>query len=281
MNVNAQIIKSYVKQCGVKSILQTKPANFSGLSLCKLKMLADDKFSTRIGKHKIPKYLYHITGEKRYQKMLSCGKLELSNCDVITGFYMIELKNFFKFWNKSKFLRNEDLRESLLRHVRRINEKIVVLRIPTEKIDKNKLLVRSLKQRCSITEEDYNKIVSDYKQFSSISDKKFAHIVKGDSAINSKLYNNRKEAIEYIYPHEIDISLAEIVGSSEIKAKNNILRKMKYLITDFKDFIYPPKHRNFSDYIERYNPSKIDAIATFKELFKNGPEKKALINLKK
>lgn len=155
-----------------------------------------------IGKHKIPRYLYHLTTEKNYLSMLSESKLKQGGeYDEMKGVYMMELANFFKRWlllSKDGFSGN-DLRQKLIKQITKGSEEnMIILKISTQHIDKTKLFIRS--QTKLFEGNNYD-----------------LHSKKFDSATNSSLYKQRKEAIEYIYPDEIDISKIEKIGSTKVK----------------------------------------------------------------
>jgi len=231
------------------------------------------------GNKKIPRFLYHFTTESNYQSMLKNGEIKTAKTGAFQGFYMVDLNNLLKRWNASKDWENLDLREELLRQVRKLGEKVVVIRIPTENIDKNKLLIRSQNKLLPLSRDTYLEALANWKKTGEIPNAKFEHLFIGDKATNSKRYKQRKEAIEYIYPAKLDISMTQKVGSTEVKAKNRLSRKLKYLVKDFMKLVYPTAP-NFSVFIERYKPSKIDAKSTFIDLFKGTPEEKALKQFK-
>lgn len=156
--------------------------------------------TSNIGKHKIPRYLYHLTTESNYLSMLNEGNIKLGGeYDKVKGIYIIELANFFKRWfimNKDGFSGN-DLRQKLVKQVMKNSEgDIIILKIPTKNIDRDRLLIRN-----------QNNLFKNYDYYVS----------KSDSAKNSGLYKQRKQAIEYIYPDEINISQVEKIGSTKVK----------------------------------------------------------------
>ncbi|MBQ2611691.1 hypothetical protein IJF81_04790, partial [bacterium] len=60
--------------------------------------------SQAVGKHKIPRYLYHITSKENYNKIIQSGGITPLEADSFcgTGIFMLELENFFKNWQKIK-----------------------------------------------------------------------------------------------------------------------------------------------------------------------------------
>lgn len=212
-------VAQYVEKCGVKSILETKPVNFNKINLGELKLVPQlSSDAVIIGKHKIPRYLYHFTNKEAYLSMLKDGKIKLGgNIDVIQGVYMTDIKNLFKNWTVSKDWKGHDLRKALLQQANKGTGKVVVLKIPTSAIAKNELLIRSQNKYFSnISTNEFEKAVEIWEKEKVIPNNKFKHMFAGDKATNSALYNQRKEAIEYIYPHEINISKVEKIGEADL-----------------------------------------------------------------
>ena len=56
----------------------------------------------KVGKHKIPKYLYHITPTKNVENIQKKG-LQMTEDDLFgEGVFMFDLANLTKFWAKTK-----------------------------------------------------------------------------------------------------------------------------------------------------------------------------------
>jgi hypothetical protein len=83
--------------------------------------------------------------------------------------------------------------------------KLVILKIPADKLDSEKLFIRSenkfFEQILSV-KKDTTDLHPDIKQ----------NLEGNTPATKSKLYKNRKEAIEYIYKGDIPIEKAEQIG---------------------------------------------------------------------
>lgn len=200
----------------VKRILQQKTNFFHKIGLGKINWLHKDTFTPSVGKHKIPKYLYHLTTEENYQAILKSNKLKRGGkYEQIQGVFMFELSNFFKRWGTSPIWQGKNLRNSLINQSRHGGYgKLVLLRIPTENLNREKLLVRSQNKLFScIHNPKYYTFLRDLKSADIIPDE-LTHSFNGDSARKSKLYKQRKEAIEYIYPKAINISKIQKVGES-------------------------------------------------------------------
>ena len=167
--------------------------------------------STHYGKHKVKRYLYHMTSEENYKKMLETGKITTTSDMQLDyqGVFMTELENLAKKWRNSKewdfFPENKDgmfLSLALLKQTSKDSGKIVCLRIPTKNLDHDMLKIRS-QNRLGLAEKDSSGRIIE-------------HITKGAPAKDANLYKQRKEAIEYIYQDDIPMDNVELVGMTEI-----------------------------------------------------------------
>lgn len=178
------------------------------------------------GNKKIPRFLYHLTTEENYQSMLKDGIVEArrSLFDSISGVSMLELSNFFKRWKVLKGFNEEHLGEKLLSQVtqKAAKSKIIALKIPTGSIDKSKLIIRSQNILFSASREEYWDDMAKYLEAPDKAKDYMKHICKGDSSKNSKLYKQRKNAIEYIYPQDIDIAKVEKIGEADINLDDKL-----------------------------------------------------------
>lgn len=165
------------------------------------------------GKHKIKRYLYHMTSEENYKRMLEDGLIRTSKDFHLDseGIFMTELENLAKRWRTSKewnFIMPENrdgifLSMALIEQVAKDSKRVVCLRIPTRYMNHNALKIRS-----------QNKLVNPGKEaFRS-------HITHGAPAKDANLYKQRKEAIEYIYEHDIPMNQVELVGKAEVPQIN-------------------------------------------------------------
>jgi hypothetical protein len=200
--------------------------------------------------------------------MLKEGRLKTggNEHEPLHGVFMSELQNLFKRWTVSKDWFGRDLRTELLTQVvKKTGNKIVVLKIPTANLDKNILLIRSQnKLFLNRGKAELVELAKRWKETGEILDGKFKEIFVGEKATSSKLYKQRKEAIEYIYPEEIDMSKVQKIGISELKQKpvENLKNK------DIKEM---------SNIMTLVRP-EIEMKLTFLELYKGTPEEKALRN---
>lgn len=188
-------------------------------------------FST-IGKHKIPRYIYHITNSRSYKSMIETGVIKGSLWDDFIGekaVFATELQNLFKCWGKKSHpSRPHTLQENLILQTARGQDGIVILRIPTSKLDSDKLFIRSQNRlfgwyyskegeeamkecgSCIGIEAFRKKVIEIVTRQKSHSYAE--NITGGTPAKMSGLYKQRKEALEYIYKDDIPISNVEKIG---------------------------------------------------------------------
>ena len=186
-------------------------------------------YNIGFGQKKCPRYIYHITRRYKYEKMLSDGYLKTSTKDAYIkepAIFAIELQNFFKNWGYNKAWNNKTFPEPLFQALLdKIGSKcdvlnvwlskFVILKIPTKSLDKDKLKIRSQKTFFEqIMSDDCRKMPN-----STVKD----HLSGHTPATQSRRYNNRKEAIEYIYLDDIPIDKIEVVNNLHPLFKPSIL----------------------------------------------------------
>ena len=173
---------------------------------------------TNFRSRKVPRYIYHFTNEHAYKSMCNDGFIKATTKDVFIkdkSVFLVELENFSKNWgfNKSWDKFPEPLQESLLMLASYFTtpssienkNKLVILKIPTDKLDSEKLFVRS-------ENKFFEQLLSDKKDAKNLHPDIKQHLEGNTPATKSKLYKNRKEAIEYIYKDNIPIEKAEQIG---------------------------------------------------------------------
>ena len=189
------------------------------------------EISDKNGKHKIPRYIYHLTSKEAWEEIQKSGKIKTSDSDYLfsDGVYTIELENFVKDWGRKPAWDNESLQQRLLAQTAGNSSGIVALRIPTEKLDHKKFKIRSqdrffmsvkpqgqsfwreICERYSRTENGWHNLVEDFAPKHI-----YEHCTNGDEAKNSHLYKQRKEAIEYIYQEDIPLDVVDCVAKCDI-----------------------------------------------------------------
>lgn len=230
----ADDVVRYVKACGKRSVLETKPlmrkVNIEGLQFAPNLACDTIQMSQSVGKHKIPRYLYHMTSMENYHKMLESGYIKPSGVRLPNGVYMLELDSFSKYWNKN-------MRDNLCDMVFSSGDSknLVILKIPTENLTHSKIKIRTQKQ---VEGEFSNKadewfsfprmpserrqlvqeLISKYgkqeglKRYLDIIPKELDPITKGIDAKLSPLYKQRKADIEFVYEETIPMSNIKKVG---------------------------------------------------------------------
>jgi Holliday junction resolvase RusA-like endonuclease len=176
------------------------------------------------GRKKIPRYLYHLTGARKYNSMLQDGIIKTSDSDLYTqGVFMIELDNFFKKWKRNSSWDNSCLQDDLIRQAASWTDNLVLLKIPTQILNSNQLKIRS--QNIFFEGKDIreaqesltcrkNGIIAKRKLSKSDVDN---HLKGTTPATNARKYKNKGDAIEYIYANSIPISKVEKMGEINIR----------------------------------------------------------------
>lgn len=199
---------------------------------------------TKYGKHKVPRFIYHMTTKKNYESMLKDGFIKTSpDATLGRGVFATELTNLFKRWRLNKSWGNNSLQERLISQIAKGSDDIVMLKIPTAKLNQDLLRIRSqnilfnwsnsddtnrildtisneLKQMTGKRTNWVDKVVEKLKQHLAISKNSHnaAHLTEGAPVKESKLYTRRKQALEYVYKDNIPITDAEKIGELNISA---------------------------------------------------------------
>lgn len=191
----------------------------------------------------IPRYIYHLTNKQNYLSMLKTGHLKTTPDDYIgRGVFMIDLENFFKFWGKNTAWGDGLLQSKLIRHCLKGEADLVMLKIPTKSLDYNKLSIRSQARAFSLLDgsnidivtyvikdlrnsnlyetDVANAVLRSINRYLDKFSNQTQHIYTGSPSWESKLFSQRKEAIEYIYKEPIDINKATKIG--EVNAEEII-----------------------------------------------------------
>jgi hypothetical protein len=219
------------------------------------------KAATKYGKHKIPRFIYHMTNKSNYESMLKDGVIKTTKDDIFgEGIFTTELTNLFKRWRVNNSWGGNSLQERLVEQVAKGNDDIVILKIPTEKLNQNLLKVRSQNTLFSwlnstsglqlmmevgrefthqpISKNGWtDKFISIMRKHVFKEDKAIAsHLLEGSPANVSNLFKQRKQALEYIYKEEIPITSAEKIGEVNIEqlrssAEYNPVKPMRSLFT--------------------------------------------------
>ena len=193
-----------------------------------------------IGKHKLPRYMYHITTEEAYLSMLKDGKIIPSQCmDSATGTFLFDMKNFTRFWRKTKCVA-EQPRTTLLNEVVgklgfQTNGNVVMLRIPTASLDARKIRIRRQNIcRCGHgnMQQEAEAIMQDRFKFSNALEN-LKYTMQGENIANVPRYNQRKLAVEFVTPEEIPINEVSLVGKTSVNPE--AISKAHWDMTDLPD----------------------------------------------
>ncbi len=192
-------------------------------------------------KGSVPRYIYHLTNRENYLGMLKTGQISTSRDDFIgQGIFMFDLGNFFRHWWKGikGILKNDRhfYQSNLIDHCLKDSLELVILRIPTNVLEHENLRIRSQNRLFSTLSGDKKElldfILEDSKKMNYKKDNiadmilcsinryfdklgrqgSHDHIYEGSSVYESKLFKQRKEAIEYVYKEPIPIQNVEKIG---------------------------------------------------------------------
>ncbi len=217
MSIKAIQSLTDIKDVGTKLILSSKnPKNIvvkpiesgSKKLFSSLEQMATTNIPAiqKLGKHKIPRFLYHFTDENSLKKIMQDGKIKpyYPNNDM-KGIFMVDMNNFLKYWKiDGSWSLAADTDMSLLANlvssVQHGKGNIACIKIPTNALDTNKLKIRSQNRLAVVAQLDTTPLDT-----------------LAVSAQKASLYNQKKEAIEYIYDSEIPVDIAKII--MPIKAK--------------------------------------------------------------
>ena len=210
-----------------------------------------------IGKHKVPRFIYHLTNKSNWESIKFDGVIKTSFDNMMgQGVFTAELTNLFKHWRINKSWGNKSLQESLVNFVSKGSDEIVILKIPTSSLDLDKLVIRSQNRLfswySSSKYDEAKNIISKMKDkefgnkfpevltdvITKLESKSLAyHLTKGDSCKLSALFKQRKEALEYVYLENIPMSNVEKIGEVNIaelrkSVEYDPVRPMRSLFTN-------------------------------------------------
>ena len=92
------------------------------------------------------------------------------------------------------------------------NNDITVLRIPTSKLNKDSLFIRSQDDLFDMSVNYKN----EYTSRNPILKKLFPKLFDFDTASNAKRYKSKKQSIEYIYINSIPANIVEKIGTKNL-----------------------------------------------------------------
>ena len=189
----------------------------------------------------VPRFVYHMTNKDNYLKILEFGQLKTTSDEAFgKGIFMIDLENFFKHWKHDYSWGSESLQIQLIKQCKKGQDELVILKIPTSTLDYKKIVVRSQqrlfshltkedeKELCEFVEKDLlhnkykeedipNMLLRSINRYLDKLSRQDNHIYTGSPVCESKLFKQRKEAIEYIYSEPIKIDKVEKIGEVNVE----------------------------------------------------------------
>ena len=191
-----------------------------------------------IGKHKIPKYLYHITPTKNLESIKKAG-LHMTEDDLYgEGVFMFDMANFLKFWTKKG--NKEDYAKELLQYVGRHSTNVSIIRVPTKNLVKKDLSVRRQDKLFNVMNK-YDDVDDIYQAYSrkEISTKLMDEISEGEQAIMANKFDRKKVPFEYIYPSDIAAKDIEVIGQTNYDyQKVDVLDIFRNLLKNCKEAMF-------------------------------------------
>ena len=198
--------------------------------------------STIIGKHKIPRYLYHITPSQNIGAIKTEG-LSTTEDDLFgEGIFLFDIANFLKFWNKNN--KNMNYAEQLLKYIGRNNTDVSLLRVNTENLDKTDIVIRNQETLFEVNNKysDINNIYDAYNK-KEISDSLMDEISIGLPAVVANQFDRKKLPIEYIYDKGISPLNIRLLGRTNFDYQKINIKKI------FGNLLKNTKEKNFLDQI--------------------------------
>ena len=157
----------------------------------------------------IPPYLYHLTNADCYEKIMETGQINLSK-DMIDGVFMFDMDDFQKNWRNTPNSTNRgSLAQSLVEQALKKEKGLVMLRIPTEKLDPMKFAIRP--------EDDVTKYIksTEFACLTTMFERKGGilnhkemlpkDMVEGYSPVKAQEYFDESRPVEYIYQGNISL----------------------------------------------------------------------------
>lgn len=223
-----------------------------------------NQVTSTVGKHIIPRYLYHITDAVSYEKIKADGFMEPRRPNSSfsqEGIFTFELQNALKRWQQIPTQQGKNTLLGMLLEITR-NSNVVILKIPTKNLNLDNLLIRSQDWYFNATKKlpesqikriekywdelgdiDYGIKFAKLEEFKKaiiarLFQDKTSHIQNGSTAIEAPLYKQRGEAIEYIYTDKIPMSNIEKIGSADrhnFYNRDYTLKIKEFLLELFKN----------------------------------------------
>lgn len=172
----------------------------------------------------LPKYLYHLTNSTNYEKIMETGFL-LPSEDLIDGVYLFDMEDFQSNWRYTKNATDKNtLAESLIEQALKRENGLVLLRIPTEFLDTDNIVIRPEDDVNKFIKSDYFKdLMAEYRNKGGILKNKEAlpdDMKNGFPVSEASNYKKQNRPLEYIYKGKINIKDSGIKKIFELKDIN-------------------------------------------------------------
>lgn len=176
------------------------------------------------------RYLYHITTKKNYERIQQSGGLIAKTGEDTIGkpqVFLFNLENLLNAWNR-KIPMSRTRLQQLLQTVAKDDTELVMLRVDTKALNKERLKIRPL-----------DKLFETYHN----NDKSNEFLFGEDNGL-SYIYKQRKTPYEYLYSNDIPLSSISVVGNASYiqtgsplfnMLKNNEEDIMRTLLQDSKE----------------------------------------------
>ena len=202
--MSSLIIKSSLK------FIKSRSSSKVGWKLSKNLLNKSEELSNSLGKELLSqtriyplkkdksKYLYHITSQRNYEKILESGGLKIQQGTDTKGspqLFLFNLENILNAWaNGGK----RDYLAKILQMAKKNDNKLVMLRIKAKSLDSTKLKIRPLDKLFQIMKS--NDVNNPFLQ--------------GENSGLSYIYKQRKTPFEYMYSNNIPIENISKVGEA-------------------------------------------------------------------
>lgn len=191
-----------------------------------------------VERFRIMRYLLHLTAAKNLKSILKHGLKAVrtsSNCDPMAGIFMVSAEDL-KYWNNvvldTGFTLRKGILDCLIQQASKNTNEIVALRIPLKKLkapikirDQAIVLEDRIATKNLVTNEEriqLRKLFSDksrctWEETKLCSSKIDEHCANGVSFSKAKSLQEKKRAIEYIYPDDIPPEAIEYIGKADVR----------------------------------------------------------------
>ncbi len=220
--MSSLIIKSSLK------FIKSRSSSKVGWKLSKNLLNKSEELSNSLGKELLSqtriyplkkdksKYLYHITSQRNYEKILESGGLKIQQGTDTKGspqLFLFNLENILNAWaNGGK----RDYLAKILQMAKKNDNKLVMLRIKAKSLDSTKLKIRPLDKLFQIMKS--NDVNNPFLQ--------------GENSGLSYIYKQRKTPFEYMYSNNIPIENISKVGEAvlDVSPQVNIFNDGKAIM---------------------------------------------------